>query len=423
MATETEARRSATGLRGIGMGIRETRVGELLVLELEPQFTTAFVPLPRDRWTVTASHRAARSGDLVDGDAATSWDTGGEQTPGQWLAVDLGAPQLVARVDLLAIDWQDLPGGLRVEVSEDGQRWQTVVTVPEYWGPLFFSEHHPFLKVRRGRVQAIFPPVRARHLRLVQTASVRHHTWSARELFAYGPAGPRPPVPRAGELTAALRREGIHFVYANHWLSAWVRVDSRDAIGAQESNMNVNDYARTDPDPTELVPLRLEPGHAILLGADADPAAVRAALEGQPVDHTRERGGPLPAPRPRADARAAPPRQDRLARQRERERRAGRRAIDGDRSTQWVSQGPGGPELTVTLDLGRPRDAPRRRGPARPPRPRAAPASLPRRRHVDPPRAAGLGGVALLDRLGAPAERRAEVGRRVSRGRASATSG
>ena len=103
--------------------------------------------------------------------------------------------------------------------------------MPEYWGPLFFSEHHPFLRVRRGRVQAIFPPVRARHLRIVQTASVPHHSWSARELFVYGPGGPRPPVPRAGELTAALRREGVSFVYASHWLSARVKVESRGAIG------------------------------------------------------------------------------------------------------------------------------------------------------------------------------------------------
>ncbi len=356
VATETEARVLRAGLRGIGMGIRETRIGGLLVLELEPQFTTAFVPLPRGRWTVTASDRAARASDLVDGDAATSWDTGGEQTPGQWLAVDLGALQLVTRVDLLAIDWQDLPGGLQVEVSEDGQRWETVVTVPEYWGPLFFSEHHPFLKVRRGRVQAIFPPVRARHLRLVQTGSVRHHTWSARELFAYGPGGPRPPVPREGELTAALRRAGIHFVYANHWLSALVRVDSRDAIGAQESNMNVNDYARTDPDPTELVPLRLEPGHAILLGADADPAAVRAALAGQPVTVRESAAGPyrllalVPTPPPHRLAKTGW-----RASASENTEQA-QRVIDGDRSTRWVSRGPGGPELAVTLDLGQPRE-------------------------------------------------------------------
>ena len=34
--------------------------------------------------------------------------------PGQWLEVDLGATELVARVDLLAIDWQDLPAGFPI---------------------------------------------------------------------------------------------------------------------------------------------------------------------------------------------------------------------------------------------------------------------------------------------------------------------
>jgi hypothetical protein len=265
-------------------------------------------------------------------------------------------PQLVTRVDLLAIDWQELPGGFTVEVSADGRRWETVVTVPEYWGPLFFSEHHAFLKVRRGRVQAIFRPVRARHLRIVQTAAVRNHTWSARELFVYGPGGPRPPAPRPGEMAAALRREGIHFVYANHWLSAWVRADSRDAIGAQESNMNVNDAGRTEPDPAELVPLRLEAGHGILLGADADPAAVRAALEGQPVSVRESTAGPYPllvlAPAP-APHRLAKTGWRASASERGEE---APRAIDGDRSTQWVSRGPGGPELAVTVDLGRPRE-------------------------------------------------------------------
>jgi hypothetical protein len=355
VATETEARLLRPGLRAVGMEVRETRLGELLVLEAEPRFTTTFLPLARDRWSITASHRADRAPDLLDGDAATSWDTGGEQTPGQWLAVDLGAPELLTRVDLLAVDWQNVPGGYRVEVSLDGQRWETVVAVPVYWGPLFFSEHHPFLKVRRGRVQAIFPSVRARHVRLVQTASVRHRAWSARELFAYGPGGPRPPVPGPGELTAALRREGIGFVYANHWLSARVRIESRGAIGAQESNMNVNDSRRTEPDPTELVPLRLEAGHGILLGADADPGAVRAALEGQPATVRETTAGPyrllvlLPA--------RAPHRLDKTGWGASASENAdqARRAVDGNRATYWASGGAGEPGLTVTVDLGRPR--------------------------------------------------------------------
>jgi hypothetical protein len=163
-------------------------------------------------------------------------------------------------------------------------------------------------------------------------------------------------VPRPGEITAALRREGIRFAYANAWLSAWVRVDSHGAIGAQESNLNLNDASRTEPDPTELVPVRLERGHGILLGADVDPAAVRAALAGQPVTVRESTAGPYrlltltPSPPPRrlekAGWRASASESPEQA----------RRAVDGDRGTQWVSRGPGGPELTVTLDLGRPRE-------------------------------------------------------------------
>jgi F5/8 type C domain len=356
VATKTEAPQLRSGLDAIGVDVRETQIGELFVLELAPRFTTTFVPLHRDRWTISASHRADRSADLLDGDAATSWDTGGEQLPGQWLAVDLGVPQLVTRIDLLAIDWQEMPGGLRVEISTDGQRWQPVAAVPQYWGPLFFSEHHAFLKVRRGRVQVIFPPVTARHLRIVQTAAVRAHTWSARELFVYVPGGPRPSLPRRGELTAALRREGIRFVYANHWLSAWIQVDSRGAIVAQDSNMNTSDFGRVDLDPDVLTPLRLETGHGILLGADADLEAVKAELVGQPVVVREVTAGPYrllvftSAPAPR--------RMDKTgwtASASEHSEQA-RHVVDGNRDTQWVSSGAGNPDVTVTLDLGRPRD-------------------------------------------------------------------
>jgi hypothetical protein len=356
VATETEARQLRDNLKGIGMDVRETQVEGFRVLDAEPRFTTTFVPLRRDGWTVAASHRTDRSADLLDGDAATSWDTGGEQLPGQWLAVDLGAPQTLARVDLLSIDWDEMPGGVRVEVSPDGQQWETVVTVPEYWGPLFFSEHHPFLKVRRGRMQAVFSPVRARHVRIVQTASVRSHTWAARELFAYALGGPRPPVPRPGELTTALRREGVHSIYTSHWLAAWIGVESRGAIGTQESNINQGDGSRMDLDPTELSPLRLGKGYGILLGADSDADAVTAALEGQPVAVRQATAGPYrllvftPTPAPR--------RLDKTGwtvRASENPEQAGR-TIDGNRDTRWVSSGLGGPGLAVTLDLGRPRD-------------------------------------------------------------------
>jgi F5/8 type C domain/Dolichyl-phosphate-mannose-protein mannosyltransferase len=355
VATGPPAADLRASLSVIGMSVKDTQVGQLHVLELTPQFTTTFVPLSRSRWTITASDNSERAGDLLDGDVATVWDSRRGQEPGQWLAVDLGGTELVTRIDLLAIDWQNIPGSFRIEVSADGRTWTTTVTATQYWGPLFFSEHHPFLKVRRGRVQAIFPPVHTRHVRIVDTASVAQHSWSGRELFVYGPGGPRPPVPRPGEITDALRREGIDFVYANHWLSAWVRVDSHGTIAAQDSNINLNDSSRTEPDPTELLSPRLEAGTGFLLGADTDPGAVKAALEGQPVSVRESMAGPYrllavtPTPPPR--------RLDKRGWQVTASENAtlGRRVIDGDRRTQWTSSSPGNPALSVTVDLGQPR--------------------------------------------------------------------
>jgi hypothetical protein len=354
VATPGAVRALRDSLRGIGVDFRETAVGGYRVFEPTPRFSTAFVPLPRGGWRITASHRADRAEDLLDGDAATSWDTGGGQTPGQWLAVDLGAPALVTRVDLLAIDWQDLPAGFRVEVSLDGKAWDTMVSVPQYWGPLFFSEHHPFLKVRRGRVQALFAPTRARHLRIVQTGEVHYHRWAARELFVYGPGGPRPPLPADGELAAALRREGVRFVYASHWLSARVRAESRGRIGVQESNINVADASRTDPDPTELVPVHLDEGTALLLGADADAAGIEAALAGQRVTVRASTAGPYrllmldAAPGPRRLAKSGWRAVASVGAD------TAQRAVDGDRQTAWTSGTPAGPDATITVDLGRP---------------------------------------------------------------------
>ena len=352
-ATEPTLGRLRNGLRALGLEVHEAHVGDVHVLETEPRFTTTFVSLRRDRWTATASLGPEQVPDLLDGDAASGWNTGRPQTPGQWLTVNLGAPALVTRVDLLAIDWQNLPAGLSVEVSTDAHHWDTVTAVPDYWGPLFFSEHHAFLRARRGRVQAIFPPVLAQHVRLIQTGT-EPRSWAGRELFVYGPGGPRPPVPQPGEITEALRRERIDFVYANPWLSAWVRVDSRETIGATDSNINVNDYNRTEPDPTQLLPLRLTAGTAFLIGADDDAEAVTAALRGQPVSVRQTTAGPYPllvltptAPPWHLDKktwRAGASENSAIA----------PRMVDGNRHTQWMSSSPGNPSLSVTLDLGAP---------------------------------------------------------------------
>ena len=162
----TSARRLASlggTLRGLGLDFRETPVGGFVVLEPVPPPPRGFAPLPSAGWTLAASHRAHELHHLVDRDAGTGWSTGERQGPGQWLRMDLGRPEEVARVDLLAIDWMEVPAGIQLETSEDGEHWQTAVAVPNYWGPLFWSERHAFLKVRarpdpadlRARARAI----------------------------------------------------------------------------------------------------------------------------------------------------------------------------------------------------------------------------------------------------------------------------
>ena len=354
------------GLHALGQSIRETRIGRFVVLETSPRGPHGFAPIPPDRWTLTASHRPMDLGYLVDRDAGTRWSIGENQQPGAWVQVDLGADEDVARIDLLTLDWQEVPAGLRVEWSRDGQAWQEAVSVSRYWGPLFFSEQHPFLRVRRGRVQAAFDPVRARFLRIVQTGEAARHPWSARELFVYRPIPPEPSsspgrtVPEPVELTRALRDEGVRFVYANHWLSARVLAAGDGAIGAVgalDSNINVNSYGRTAPDPARLERFRLEPGRALLLGTGADLPGIRRTLEIQGALARETRVGPYPLL-----LLARPAGRRLLARDGWRVTASvaaadAARVLDRDPRTRWSAAGHVSPETFVTLDLGQTRPA------------------------------------------------------------------
>ncbi|NYH87885.1 discoidin domain-containing protein [Actinopolymorpha rutila] len=69
----------------------------------------------------------------VDGDPATRWANSAAERPTMkgWFAVDLGASRTVSRV---TIQWQEdaWPISYRIEVSDDGQNWGTVTSVPRW---------------------------------------------------------------------------------------------------------------------------------------------------------------------------------------------------------------------------------------------------------------------------------------------------
>jgi hypothetical protein len=342
-------------LRGLGQSIRQTRVGAFIVLEANPASPRGFAPIAPSAWRVSASHREFDVGHVIDRDAATGWSTGRWQAPGQWLSVDLGAEEDVARVDLLAIDWQEVPAGLRVELSRDGQSWQEAVSIRPYWGPMFVSEYHPFLRVRRGRVQAVFHPARARFLRLTQTGSSTGHAWAARELFVYRPAAaPHRAPPRDGELVPALRGEGIRMVYASHWLSARVLAEGGGAVSALDSNLYLNSYRHTIPEPHTLERFRMLTGRAVLLGSDSDAAGIRKVLETRGALARVTPAGPYQV------LHLAPPEAPRRLERDGWRATASRasadasRVLDGDRRTRWTAEGPV-ETVEFALELGRAR--------------------------------------------------------------------
>ena len=344
-------------LAGLGLSFRETAIGKLSVFAPDPPSGSGVAPLDRAGWAVTASENVQASADLVDGDVTTGWSTQGGKSAGQWVQVDLGRETTVARLDLLAIDWRQVPVGFRVGVSNDGVSWRTVAEVPHYWGPLFVAEHHPFLRVRRGRVQAGFPPTRARYLRLTQTGEDPETPWSARELFVYAPAPLLAPPPAdSGQLLAALREDGVWWVYADTWLSARIQTDSHGTIRGQESNLYANSYSRSLPDPQHLDPFRAEPGRAVVLAPDANRHGIRTMLAGQGILLRERSAGGYPYallthPAPRS---ARVSKEGWTATANEQPEQASR-AMDGDRSSAWESERPLGPETRFTLDLARPR--------------------------------------------------------------------
>ena len=82
-----------------------------------------------------------------DNNIKTRWQAGGGD--GEWLAVDLGAPQKIGRVHL---NWEQASANAyRIEVSDDGQNWREVYSTDKSEG---------------GEEDVTFAPVTARYVRM-----------------------------------------------------------------------------------------------------------------------------------------------------------------------------------------------------------------------------------------------------------------
>ena len=134
-------------------------------------------PLPdRRRWQVTASQNPKNAPLAIDGNPRTRYDTRAAQTPGMWFQIKLPSETAVAGIELDAgTSTQDFPRGYQVELSDDGKKWSEPVGTGHGTG---------------AQTEILFPPAKARYLRITLTAPAPGHYWSIHEMQVLKPAPP-----------------------------------------------------------------------------------------------------------------------------------------------------------------------------------------------------------------------------------------
>ncbi|MDB6023314.1 MAG: coagulation factor 5/8 type domain protein, partial [Pedosphaera sp.] len=137
----------------------------------------------RQQWKLTASHNPGGLPQLVDGNLGTRYDTRASQEPGMWVQVELPDETELTGVELdSGTSEQDYARGYKVELSKDGTDWGQPVA----------SGHATAV-----RNEIVFPPARAKFVRVTLTASDPVNFWSIHELQLFKTAGqPEPPPPR-----------------------------------------------------------------------------------------------------------------------------------------------------------------------------------------------------------------------------------
>lgn len=133
----------------------------------------------------TASTNSTDAMLASDRDAATRWESLAPQRRGMWFQVDLGAPRDVSEISLWPRSRNEMPRGLRVEVSLDGVGWNTVDQAHALWNPLSWGQGRP-LPALDGWVVARFAETRCRWIRLV-TLGGDEDDWGIAEIIVRGP--------------------------------------------------------------------------------------------------------------------------------------------------------------------------------------------------------------------------------------------
>lgn len=144
-------------------------------------------PIPRRGWMAAANTNPAAAPLAIDGRVETAWATEQNQRAGLFFQLDLGRPEEIGGVRMLLRSASECPKNPRVEVSDDGAEWTAV----EYEGAYLEFVRRLLANPGERWFGIVFPPVRARFVRITLTRLDNLYPWSIAELEVLGGAATR----------------------------------------------------------------------------------------------------------------------------------------------------------------------------------------------------------------------------------------
>jgi len=133
--------------------------------------------LDPSHWVLTSNYNNKLLSEAVDRDFTTRWDTGIPQKPGMYYQVEFESIRTLEKIVLnCAGSLNDYPRGIRVDVSIDGNNWESVFHMEGVALPLLTD----------GSLVIGLPQVQAKVVRLIQTGIDDQAYWSIHELEIYG---------------------------------------------------------------------------------------------------------------------------------------------------------------------------------------------------------------------------------------------
>lgn len=130
-------------------------------------------------WVIEASNNPHLTPLMIDSNLDTRWTSGQAKQPGEFIQIDFGSLQKLAKISLYAgTSHCDYGEDFKLEISEDGQTWRPVSF--RYPRVDFFRA---LVKSQTNAGQDLWlDNCETRHLKITQTGSSKEFWWSVSEL-------------------------------------------------------------------------------------------------------------------------------------------------------------------------------------------------------------------------------------------------